>query len=397
MTNIKSMMLKTREAFNTGKTRPYDFRKRQLEQLLLLIQENEGSLLNALYKDLRKSTMESFMTEIDLIKTELHFVLNNLKSWMKPESVEKNLLTLFDGVQIYKDPLGVVLVIGTWNYPLNITLTPLIGAIAAGNCVVIKPSEIAIHCAEVIAELVPKYLDTECYPVFTGGPEEMSELLEEKFDHIMFTGSTQIGKLIYAAAQKNLTPVTLELGGKSPLYLDDTVNMDRAVKRILWGKFVNAGQTCIAPDYILCTKKVEELFVSKAKELLKEWYGTDIIESNDYGRIINDKHFNRLIRLIDSQKVAVGGKWLSSDRYIAPTILTDVKLTDPAMQEEIFGPILPIVRVQNVYEAIEIINKMPRALSSYIFTTDKTVQGLLLNNTITGSVVVNDTLIQFGE
>ncbi|KAL1117945.1 hypothetical protein AAG570_004258 [Ranatra chinensis] len=352
-------------------------------------------LANALATDLRKSKMESYITEINLVIGEIQNALDHLKSWMEPEKPKKNVMTLLDTLRIYNDPRGVVLIIGAWNYPVQLSLMPIIGAIAAGNCVILKPSEVANASAKALAELIPKYLDSECYSVVLGGVAETTELLKERFDYILYTGSSSVGKLVRSAANQYLTPVTLELGGKSPVYIDSTVDMSVAARRILWGKCINSGQTCIAPDYVLCTRDVQYMFVEEAKKVLQEFYGDNKKESPDLCRIINDKHFERLVDLMKDGEIAVGGGYDASDRFIEPTILTNVKPTDPIMQEEIFGPILPIMNVDNAYDAIKFINSRERPLTFYIFTTDKTVQSLMLDNTVSGSVCVNDTMLQF--
>ncbi|KAK4874570.1 hypothetical protein RN001_013930 [Aquatica leii] len=295
-----------------------------------------------------------------------------------------------DDVLIYNDPYGVVLLIGAWNYPIYVTLGPLASAIAAGNCVVIKPSELSPATTNVIAKLLPKYLDNECYPVFVGGAQETSRLLEEKFDYIFFTGSPRIGKIIHSAASKHLTPTTLELGGKSPVYIDESANIDVVAHRILWGKCINAGQTCIAPDYILCNKSVGQKFISKAKEVFKEFYGEDVFKSPDFGRIINDASFERLSKYLQTEKIVFGGKTNRNDRFIQPTIIDDVKMTDEIMQEEIFGPILPIVYVEDVPKAIELINSKEKPLALYVFTNNKSVYKAFLENTSSGGVTIND-------
>lgn len=396
MSNFHHVVSKARETFDSGKTRSYEFRKKQLLNFKRMVEENGDKIAQSLEQDLKKCKMESFFTEIGLLVTEIDYILENLKQWMAPAEPEKNLITMLDKVRIYNDPKGVVLVMGAWNYPINLTLMPVIGAISAGNCVVIKPSEVAPASANVIAELIPKYLDPECYQVCLGGVAETTELLKEKFDHIMYTGSTVVGRIIYAAANKNLTPVTLELGGKSPCYVDDTVNLNYAVKRIMWGKCINAGQTCIAPDYMLCTKEVQDKFVKEAKKVIEEWYGSNAITSPDYCRIVSDRHFKRLEKMLQNAEIAYGGQTDPKERYFGPTILTNVNPNHPVMKEEIFGPIMPIVTIANAHEAIKFINARDRPLTSYVFTKDKQIQDLFLENTISGSAVVNDTLIQFG-
>ncbi|KAE8753134.1 Aldehyde dehydrogenase [Frankliniella occidentalis] len=395
MANYAAIVQKTRDAFYTGRTLDYEFRVKQLKNLLRLFEENETDLISALEADLRKSKMESCIMELEICKNEIRHTLLSLKDWMKPVKPEKTFVNMLDEVAIYKDPYGVVLVMGAWNYPVQLTISPVIGAIAAGNCVIIKPSEIATASAKLMADLVPKYLDQECFQVVLGGIPETTELLKQKFDYIFYTGSTTVGKIVRAAANEHLTPVTLELGGKSPVYLDNTVNMSVAVKRIIWGKVVNAGQTCIAPDYLLCTRETQEKFVAKAKEVLQEFYGSNPKTSPDMCRIVSDRQFQRLQEYLKCGKIAVGGEVDASERYIAPTILVDVKPTEKVMQDEIFGPILPIVNVENAYEAIKFINSREKPLAFYVFTSDKKVKDLLLKQTSSGGVAVNDTLMHF--
>nr|CAD7194096.1 unnamed protein product [Timema douglasi]CAD7259042.1 unnamed protein product [Timema shepardi] len=306
----------------------------------------------------------------------------------------KDLVNVLDGVMINHDPYGVVLVIGTWNYPYLITLGPVAGAISAGNTVIIKPSEVAPATAALIAKLIPKYLDPTCYTVLLGGVKETTQLLKERFDYIFYTGSTNVGKIIHKAANEYLVPTTLELGGKSPVYLDSTVDMEVAVKRILWGKCANAGQTCVAPDYLMCSKQVQSEFVAKAKTILREWYGKNVKGSPDLGRIVSDTHYKRLVEFLSNGTVAVGGETDASERFIGPTILVNVKPSDPVMQEEIFGPILPILVVEDMFEAVKIINSREHPLALYIFSKDKSVQNLFTTQTTSGSVTINETLQQ---
>ncbi|XP_063242268.1 aldehyde dehydrogenase, dimeric NADP-preferring isoform X3 [Bacillus rossius redtenbacheri] len=395
MQNYTQVVNTARAAFNSGRTKSLDFREKQLAQLLRLYEENVPSMLDALVKDLRKSKQESLMTEVNYMIGDLQNTIANLRQWAEPEQPPKGLVNMMDKVLIYKEPYGVVLIIGAWNYPLQLALLPLAAAVAAGNTVVLKPSELSPASGELIARLLPQYLDPECYQVVLGGVPETTALLKEKFDYIFYTGSTSVGKIVRQAANEHLTPVTLELGGKSPVYLDNSADMDIAVKRILWGKCINAGQTCIAPDYLLCSKEVEHKFVSKAKEVLLEWYGEKAKESPDLCRIVSDRHFQRLVSLMKGANVAVGGETDAADRFIAPTILVDVKPTDPIMQEEIFGPILPIINISNAYDAIQFINSRDHPLTLYVFAVNKEVQDLILSRTKSGSTCVNDTLMQF--
>ncbi|KAJ9577723.1 hypothetical protein L9F63_005716, partial [Diploptera punctata] len=381
---------KARRAFRSGRTLPLSFREAQLKQFLAMIEENKQDILDALSYDLHKSKQEAILLEVQIITKEVHEMLNNLRVWAQPEDVEKGLANAMDKAKIYKDPYGVVLVIGPWNYPVQLALLPAIGAIAAGNCVIIKPSEVTAACAALIARLVPNYLDKECCQVVLGGVTETTELLKERFDYIFYTGSTNVGKIVRAAANQHLTPVTLELGGKSPVYIDETANIEMTVKRVLWGKCVNAGQTCIAPDYILCPTSVQDKFVAKAKTVLQEWYGDNMKNSPDLCRIVSDTHYKRLVQLLRNGKVAVGGETDPKEKFIAPTILTDVKSTDPIMQEEIFGPILPILNVDDVTQAIEFINSREHPLAFYIFTNNKKVMEKLINNVSCGGISCNE-------
>ncbi|XP_033253003.1 aldehyde dehydrogenase, dimeric NADP-preferring-like isoform X8 [Drosophila miranda] len=395
MANFDDTLQRARLAFASGKTRNVSFRRKQLENLLRCYEENECDIISALEADLRRPKQESLIVETEFMKNDIKHILYNLSNWVKAEKPSKSIINVMDDVQIYNDPFGVVLVIGAWNYPLQLLLVPVASAIAAGNCVVIKPSEIAANCAKFIAEVIPKYLDNDCYPVVCGGPSETAELLKQRFDYIFYTGSTRVGKIIHAAANQHLTPTTLELGGKSPCYIDKSVELRTAVKRILWGKLINCGQTCIAPDYILCSKEMQDKFVAEAKDVLKEWYGENIQSSPDLSRVINSGNFQRLLGLIKSGRVAVGGKYDASERYIEPTILVDVKPNDPIMEEEIFGPILPIYTVESAYDAIKFINARESPLVLYIFTSETEVKNLFVNGTQSGGMCVNDTIMHY--
>ncbi|XP_021699432.1 aldehyde dehydrogenase, dimeric NADP-preferring isoform X8 [Aedes aegypti] len=381
--------------FASGKTRDVDFREQQLKNLLRMYEENSAEMVNVLAADLRKHKQEAHVLEIDFLINDIRNTIFNFREWVKPEKPEKTMVNIMDGVYIYKDPYGVVLVIGAWNYPLQLTLVPVAAAIAAGNCVLIKPSEVAGATSKFIAETIPKYLDSECYRVVEGGAKETSEILRQKFDYVFYTGSGRVGRIVHQACNENLTPCTLELGGKSPCYIDSTADIPIATKRILWGKFINAGQTCIAPDYLLCSKQVQKQFLEEAKKILKEWYGNDPKDSPDLCRIINQQHFQRLSAMIKGANVAIGGETDSQEKYIAPTILVDVNSNDPVMQDEIFGPILPIINVDNAYDAIRFINSRSPALVMYIFTQDKKLQDLFIHGTRSGSMCLNDTIMQY--
>ncbi|KAL0278233.1 UNVERIFIED_CONTAM: hypothetical protein PYX00_000109 [Menopon gallinae] len=393
--NYSDIVQKARIAFQSGKTRSLDFREQQLKNMLRMLVENEKEFVQAMATDLRKATLESVLFEVEMLANETRNFLHNFREWCKPQKPKKALMNVLDSLKIYRDPYGVVLILGAWNYPVQLTLMPVIGAIAGGNCVIIKPSEMAPASAKVMKDLVHKYLDTDCFHVITGGVPETTALLKERFDYIFYTGSTSVGKIIHKAANEHLTPVTLELGGKSPTYIDSTVNMRKTTERVLWGKLINAGQTCIAPDYVLCSKNVQTEFVKEAKDVLKKWYGEDMKQSPDLSRIVSDRHFQRLVKFLKDGNIAVGGETDAAEKYISPTILVDVKASDPIMQEEIFGPILPIVTVENAYEAIKFINSRPSPLTLYVFSNDSTVQDLFMQQTSSGSACINDSVMQF--
>ncbi|XP_076683384.1 aldehyde dehydrogenase type III isoform X3 [Andrena cerasifolii] len=395
VSDYPNLVERTRSAFYSGKTKSLEWRIKQLKQALVMIRECKSEILSALESDLHRCKFESVAFEIQVTEGDIQHTLMNIKEWAADEKPPKSMVNMFDKVVIRKDPYGVILVIGPWNYPFQLSMIPLIGAIAAGNCVILKPSEVSPATSQLLAKIIPKYLDTECVQVVLGGVSETTELLKQRFDYIFYTGSTVVGKIIREAANKFLTPVTLELGGKSPVYLDNTADISLAVKRILWGKCVNVGQTCIAPDYVLCTPEVQNKFLERAQEVLKEWYGDNPKDSPDLARIINDNHYQRLVKYLNGNgKVAVGGNCDPSEKYISPTILVDVKPTDPIMQDEIFGPILPFVNVNNAYEAIKFINSREKPLALYIFSNDGNNVSLILENTSSGSICVNDTVLQ---
>ncbi|XP_050813112.1 aldehyde dehydrogenase family 3 member B1-like isoform X3 [Gopherus flavomarginatus] len=352
-----------RAAWLTGKTRAAEHRVSQLEALRRFLDEKKQPILDAMASDLRKPSFEVELSEIIMVKNEVNYALNNLSSWMKDKGVDKNLVTQLDTAFIRKEPYGVVLIIGPWNYPLQLILVPLVGAIAAGNCVIIKPSEICGSTEKLLAETLPSYLDKDCFAVVTGGPAEMTQLLENKFDYIFFTGSPQVGKIVMAAAAKHLTPLTLELGGKNPCYVADESDLQNVANRLVWGRCFNAGQTCIAPDYVLCSAETQEKLLPALRHAITQFFGPEPRESPDFARIISDKQFQRIRALLGSGRVAIGGQTDEGERYIAPTVLVDVQPSDPAMQEEIFGPVLPIVTVPNVDEAIAFINRRERPLA----------------------------------
>ncbi|XP_040985064.1 aldehyde dehydrogenase family 3 member B1-like isoform X2 [Aquila chrysaetos chrysaetos] len=401
------LVSRLRAAWLSGKTRPMEYRVAQLEALGRFLDEKQQDILEATAADMRKATQ-------------------------------------LDSAFIRKDPYGVVLIIGPWNYPINLLLVPLIGAIAAGNCVVMKPSEITRNVERLVAETLPRYLDEvgvpsaaatslsrdtcpsvsptcsakprpppchpaparlwypaphllavsqDCFAVVTAGVEETTRLLENKFDYIFFTGSPSVGRIVMTAAAKHLTPVTLELGGKNPCYVSDSCNVQNVARRVAWGRFFNAGQTCVAPDYVLCSAEMQEKLLPALREAITEFYGPNPRESPDFGRIVGDRQFQRVQALLHSGHTAIGGQTDAEERYIAPTVLVEVQQNDPVMQEEIFGPILPILTVDSVDDAIAFINARERPLVLYVFSSRKEVVNRVLERTSSGGFCANDTIM----
>ncbi|WP_174762939.1 aldehyde dehydrogenase [Anabaena sp. UHCC 0187] len=387
------IITKQRQFFQAGKTKDVDFRISQLKTLKQLVIENKEAIIQALKADLHKPEFETYATEITVTK-EIDYALKHINSWIKPKKAAVPLDLFPYGAKIYPEPLGVVLIISPWNYPFQLIISPLVGTIAAGNCTIIKPSELAPHTSDLITELIHKYFSPEYITVVPGAVETSQQLLAEKFDHILFTGGTAIGKIVMEAAAKHLTPVTLELGGKSPCIIDTDINLEHTVKRIAWGKFINAGQTCIAPDYLLVDKKIKPDLVNALKRCLKEFYGENPATSPDYARIIHQKHFDRLTNLLKCGEVIIGGETKPEELYIAPTVVENVALTDMVMQEEIFGPILPIIEYTDINEAITLINSRPKPLALYLFSQNKSLQKRILQETSSGGVCINDTVMQ---
>jgi acyl-CoA reductase-like NAD-dependent aldehyde dehydrogenase len=362
-----------------------------------MLVENQKILIEAVYKDLKKPDFEVLGTEIEVVRNEIRSILINIDRLVKPESVPINIATSLDKTVIVYEPYGSVFIIGAWNYPIQLCLAPLVGAISAGNTAVVKPSEVSVATSRVLAELLPQYLDRECFQVVEGGVAETTQLLQQKWDYIFYTGSPRVGKIVYEAAAKNMTPVTLELGGKSPCWFDESItDLETALKRVIWGKLLNCGQTCVAPDYLMCTKATQEKIVKVIPSILKNFYGDNIAASKDYPRIITENHFNRLVKMIESTKgkIAVGGIFTREDRFISPTVVTDVPADDVLMSEELFGPILPIVTVSSPDDAISFINKGEKPLAMYIFTNNESVKNKFVKETSAGSMAINDTILQ---
>ncbi|KAG5284783.1 hypothetical protein AALO_G00030460 [Alosa alosa] len=386
---------RARKAFRTGRSKPLEYRIMQLKNLARLFEERKKDIAEALKKDLKKSEHGIPLYETLGLEGEINLAVKKLKEWAAPRPVNKNLLTISDEVYIHPEPLGVVLIIGAWNYPWAVTIQPLIGAIAAGNAAVIKPSEVSAHTAKLMEDLLPVYIDKELYPVVTGGVPETQELLKQRFDHVFYTGNCAVGKIVMEAASKHLTPVTLELGGKSPCYIDKNCDLTIACRRIAWGKYTNCGQTCIAPDYVLCDPSIQDKVIEEIKKSVKEFYTENPKTCPDYGRIINQRHFKRVLAMTEDSTVALGGDNDESECYIAPTVLKDVKPESKVMQEEIFGPLLPILTVGSVDEAIDFINDREKPLALYVFTQDKKLIKRMVDETSSGGFLANDCLVHF--
>ncbi|XP_068193392.1 aldehyde dehydrogenase family 3 member B1 [Antennarius striatus] len=395
MDTHSAVVERLRSSFVSGVTKPEAFRQTQLMNAMSMLQENEQKIIEAMHKDLAKPKFEALLSEFEMVINEIHYAITNLSTWMKPEYVSTNLATKFDDCFVRREPLGVVLVIGPWNYPLQLLFLPMIGAIAAGNCVIVKPSEVSPAAEALIAELIPKYLSQDCYAVVTGGSEETVALLKNRFDHIFFTGSQAVGRSILQAASVHLTPVTLELGGKSPCMIFGQVNVTVAIRRLMWAKFFNAGQSCVAPDYVLCTPPTRDAMLPEISKVLEEFYTTDPQASPDFPRIVSPRHWTRLMDLLKKSKgrVVVGGGGSPEDRYIAPTVVVDVPADDALMQEEIFGPILPILTVGSVEEAIEFVKGREKPLAVYVFSNSSAVVNQVLENTTSGGFCSNDGIV----
>jgi aldehyde dehydrogenase (NAD+) len=395
--NAKKLIFAQRKFFETGKTLDLDWREEQLKKLHSIIKEKEGAILAALKTDLNKSSFEGYLSEVMFVLDELNFTLKHFREWAKPKKVATPILYFIASSRIYSDPLGVVLVMGPWNYPFQLLLAPVVAAMAAGNCAILKPSELAPATSWVLAELFKEAFDPAYVTVAEGGIEVSTALLEEKFDHIFFTGGTAVGKVVMAAAARHLTPVTLELGGKSPCIVDVDTPIEMTARRITWGKFFNAGQTCVAPDYVLVPRQLKPKLVEQIQKSVGEFFGSDPALSPDYARIINERHFQRLESYLQDGKIVIGGQRQAETLHLAPTVLDQVGLNRPVMQEEIFGPILPIIEYQTLDEAIQFVKAKSKPLALYFFSTDSAKQERVLKELSFGGGCLNDTIIHLAN
>ena len=386
---IAATVGRLRATFDRGETRPLSWRRQQLEAMLRMLEEHESAILAALAEDLGKPEFEALGAEVFFVRNELQHTLAKLRKWAAPERVRTNLVVQPARSRIIREPLGVVLIIAPWNFPFQLALAPLVGALAAGNCAVVKPSELSPATSSLMTRLLSQYLSHDAIAVVEGGVPETTVLLQQRWDHIFFTGSTRVGRIVMAAAAKHLTPVTLELGGKCPVIIDRRANIDVAAKRICWGKFANAGQICLAPDYLLVDEAVYEPMVAALKATVQAFYGADPKASPDYGRIISTHHHRRLMGMLEGATIVVGGEADEAERYIAPTLVRDVDEDSPLMQEEIFGPLLPILRVRNVDEAISRVNARPKPLALYVYSEDSGVCEQVIARTSSGGASIN--------
>ena len=391
--DYSSLFGELRATFETERTRSLQWRAEQLTALERMMTECEQELMDALRSDLGKAPQEAWTTEISYVTGSAAYCRKNLKRWSKTRRVHTPMLGQPGKSWLQPEPLGVVLIIGAWNYPLQLTLAGLTAALAAGNCAVIKPPELSPATSDVIARRIPEYLDNDCVKVIEGAVPETSALLELPWDHILYTGGGNVGRIVMAAAAKHLTPVTLELGGKSPCVVMPDADLLTTARRIAWGKFTNAGQTCIAPDYVLTDANTEEKLVPLIQQAVTEMFGEDPAASESYGRIVNDRHFERLAAYIGSGDVVIGGKTDAASKYIAPTVLTGVAPDSDVMQEEIFGPILPFVQVDDLEAAIRNIRAGDKPLAAYIFTKDSAAEARFLEVVSSGNACVNDTMM----
>lgn len=393
--NFQEILDSQRVFFNSQKTKNLTLRKMYLEKLKEVIVDNEDLLYEAIDKDFGKSKFDTFTTEISFVLKDIDYFLNHLNSLSKPKRVRTNLANQLGSSKVYPEPLGCTLVIGAWNYPYQLSLSPVVAALAAGNTCILKPSEIAENSMKAMVKIINENFPKEYFHVLEGGIEETTEILKLKFDKIFFTGSPKVGQIVYEAAAKHLTPVTLELGGKSPVIVTHTANFEVAAKRIVWGKFLNAGQTCVAPDYLLIDEKIKDSFLDSLKEHIQKFKYTEGAEQ--YTQIINDKNFERLMKLIDPTKVFLGGKSDSTKRYIEPTILQNVTWDDAVMKEEIFGPILPVLTFKNFNEALAQISAYEKPLSAYLFTDESEEKEKFISQISFGGGCINDVVMHLSN
>ncbi|MCC5890797.1 MAG: aldehyde dehydrogenase [Alkalibacterium sp.] len=386
-----------RHYFHQGHTLPVEFRKKQLKKLKNVLKTNQDRILEAVYKDFKKSAFETYVTEIQVVYDEIDYMLKHLEKLARPEKVKTPLVHFYSKSKLIHDPLGTVLIISPWNYPLALALTPLVGAMAAGNCAVIKPSEMSAHTSSLLYSLLTETFEQEYITVYEGEADTTQRLLKQGFDYCFFTGSTEVGKKVMKSASETLTPVTLELGGKSPCIVTEDADIVKAACRIVWGKFVNAGQTCIAPDYVLVHESVKNRLVLLIQEVIRRFYGEEPMNSEDYASIITDKHFDRLLDMMKKEHVLHGGDFNPNSRKITPTLIDNPSWDSQLMTEEIFGPILPIVSYNSIVDTVYILQNKPKPLALYLFTESDAYKEFIMDSLSFGGGCINDTIIHFAN
>lgn len=397
MFEVKKLLENQKKFFVTGKTKEVSFRINQLKLLYNVICKYEREIIEALRLDLNKSSFEAYETEVGIVLEEIKYTIKHVSNWAKPKHVKTPMMHFLSSSYVYSEAYGSVLIMSPWNYPFQLAMVPLIGAIAAGNCSIVKPSEYSFHTSEIMQTILTEIYEDSFVAIVRGGREANKTLLEEKFDYIFFTGSPQVGRFVMESAAKHLTPVTLELGGKSPCIVDETAKVKLAAKRIVWGKFLNAGQTCVAPDYLLVHKSIKEELILEMNNYIKVFYGESPVTNGDYPKIINQKHFERIIGLMESGCIVTGGQTNEVTRQIAPTLLDNVTWESAIMKEEIFGPLLPIIEFENLEDVFMILSTQPKPLAFYYFTTSKQNENYAIHNASFGGGCINDTIIHLSN
>lgn len=396
-TAISEVINAQEEFFRSGATRDVKFRIQQIKKLLKLVVENENQLYDAIYKDLKKHPYESLSVEWGPVVAEIKHQLAHIREWSEPEYVKTSLFHTPGTSRIIREPYGRVLIISPWNYPFMLSIDPLVGAMAAGNCVILKPSEHSPNVSAMMADMINKNFDKKYIHVIQGAVEESQELLSHKFDYIFYTGSTEVGKIIYQAAARNLTPVTLELGGKSPCVVHKDAGISLAAKRIVWGKFIGSGQTCIAPDYVFVHESKKDQFIAALKDAIGKAYGSDPLKSDSYPKIINQRQYDRLKSYLDNGTIVAGGHFNDATLQIEPTIMVDAPFDSPVMTNEIFGPILPVYTYKELDEVIRFVNDREKPLAAYIFSRSQKTRDRFIANTSSGGVTENDTVLHIAS
>ncbi len=394
MLDFSALLQEQRLFFASQQTKPIAFRAAQLRALLGWIKTHEDDILAALQQDLGKHPYEGYLTEVVVVKHEISYLLRHLRGWTRPRRVPCAIGQIPGRCRVYPEPFGAVLILSPWNYPFQLTLLPLLGAIAAGNCAVVKPSAYAPATSGLLSRMAKELFPAAYVSVVEGGREQIGALLDQPFDYLFFTGSPAVGKLVMEKAAQNLTPVSLELGGKSPVIIDETADIALTAKRLAWGKFLNCGQTCVAPDYVLVHQSQEQRLLDALIAAIRGLYGSAPLAASDLGKIVNEKHFDRLVALLMDGSIAHGGQFIREQRRISPTLLTDVSWDAPIMQEEIFGPLLPILPYRKLEDAIQKINSRPKPLALYLFTGSKETESKVLSEVSFGGGCVNDVVMQ---